>query len=51
MSVAKVQTAIDEYIINAGAKSPENYKYLDEVRFEPEMDLCMRAFGLGIVFL
>ena len=48
LSVTRVQTAIDDYIINAQAKSPDNYKYLDEVRFEPEMDLSMKALGLAI---
>ena len=51
LSVTKVQTAIDDFIINAAAKSPDNYKYLDEVRFEPEMDLSMKSLGLAILFL
>ena len=37
--------------MNAQAKSPENYEYLESIRYEPEMDLTMRAFGLAVAFL
>ena len=52
MSVPKVQTAIDEYIVySTQVKEAESYAYLSEIRFEPDYHPTMRAFGLIIVYL
>ena len=51
LNVSKVQTAIDEYVINSQSANPECYAYLQEIRFEPEFVLTMRVFGLIIVYL
>ena len=51
LSSAKTQTAIDDYIVNARSKNPENYKHLSEIRFEPDQEMTLRTFGLAIEFL
>lgn len=51
LSVPKVQSAIDEYIVLGHEKDPSNYAYLSEIRFEPEFHLTMRNFGMVVVYL
>ena len=39
------------HIINTQSKDPESYSYLEEIRFEPDLHLTMRVFGLVIAYL